>query len=262
MFQTFRRLVVSNASWAAVLGVISMCGMDFPLVVAQEFRVETEVFVGDAAEPTGRATTLYEKSAVYHFVDSPAEIVVYRRGVNGSAGQFILLDLARQVRTEIPLDRMEKLVEKLTEWSAGQDAELPKFAARPEFKQSIDDKTGTLTLANDLWTYRVATVAAEEPACLLRFREFTDAYARLNCVVHHGLPPGPRLALNSVLAERGLAPIEIQREVSGQKESARSVQFFSWRLSREDRDRLDDAREKIASFKKVSNEAFQQKAAE
>jgi hypothetical protein len=62
--------------------------------------------------------------------------------------------------------------------------------------------------------------------------------------------------LNEALAKRGLVPVEIRRIVEGEEEEVRTVHLFYWRISRDDQERLDDAREKIASYAKVSNEAF------
>lgn len=65
---------------------------------AQEFRIETDVFFGDEEQPTSQTATLFEKSAVYEFIDKPAQTIVYRRGATDDASLFILLDPATQQR--------------------------------------------------------------------------------------------------------------------------------------------------------------------
>jgi len=241
------------------VGGLVVCGLLAPhgsLSLAQEFRVETEVFVGEEPEPASRAITLFEKSAVYHFAERPAQIAIYRRTPGQAESQFTVLDVDKKRRTDISVPRMEKLIVKLSEWSAKQESEIIRFSGSPTFDESFDEETGAVTLAHKLWTYHAATIKAEQPEALLRYREFTDHYARLTCLLWNAPPPGPRLALNEALAKRGLVPVEIRRIVEGEEEEVRTVHLFYWRISRDDQERLDDAREKIASYAKVSNEAF------
>ena len=62
---------------------------------AQEFRIETDVYVGDEEEPASHTVTLFEKSAVYEFIDNPEQVDrLPRRRAKGDPGQFILLDAA------------------------------------------------------------------------------------------------------------------------------------------------------------------------
>lgn len=226
-------------------------------VAAQEFRIETFVYVGGEEQPVSRTTTLFENSAVYEFVDKPDQIIVYRHAGGGDSGVFILLDPATERRTEIDATRVSKLMDKLSGWAAKQDDKLLKFSANPEFKETFDAETGSMTLANAEWTYRVATVAAENATALERYRKFTDSYAQLTAMLHASPPPGPRLALNAALAKHGVVPVEIRRTIAGdEKNVVRAVHEFSWRLSKDDRARLDEAQKKLASYQKVENSAF------
>jgi hypothetical protein len=132
-----------------------------------------------------------------------------------------------------------------------------KFASAPQFDETFDAESGSLTLAHPQWTYRAATVAADDRAALARYRDFTDRYAELSTVLHSAPPPGPRLELNAALAAHGVVPVEIRRTFGGDdKTLVRAVHFFSWRLSRDDRARLDEAQKQLASYDKVDNEAF------
>src|SRR5262245_58405219 len=102
------------------------------LAAAQEFRIETEVYVGDATEPASRTITLFEESAVYEFIDSPPQVIIYHEGNDDHGAQFILLDPASKRRTDVDVKRIERLMGKLTKWAAEQDNELLKFAADPK----------------------------------------------------------------------------------------------------------------------------------
>lgn len=244
------------------LSLLALAALAAPRVaVSQEFRIETEVFVGDAEEPASKTTTLFEKSAVYEFVDQPEQVIVYRKTGVDQPGQFILLDPATKRRTEIDVARVSKLMEKLSGWAAEQKDPLLKFSAKPEFKETFDEATGSLTMANEEWTYRVATYAPESgeanAEALQRYRAFTDRYAELTSMLYSSPPPGPRFALNAALANHNVVPVEIRRTIGGdEKNIVRAVHMFTWRLSRSDRSRLDEAQKKLASYEKVENEAF------
>lgn len=222
----------------------------------EEFRIETDVFIGDEEKPVSHTVTLFEQSAVYEFVDRPAQVIIYRRS-GEEAGQFILLDVNSRRRTHVEVDRVEKLMTKITAWAAEQKNPLLRFSAAPTFEETFDAETGSLTLANPEWTYRAATIPAENEPALARYREFTDHYAALTSMLYNSPPPGPRLALNAALAKRGVVPVEIRRTLDGdEKNLVRATHLFSWRLSRDDRARLDDAQESLANFEKVDNKKF------
>jgi len=224
---------------------------------SQEFRIETDVYVGEEEAPASHTVTLFEKSAVYEFVDKPNQVIVYRTSSEGRPAQFILLDPETQRRTDVDVARVEKLMQKLTRWASEHKDPLLKFAAAPKFEETFDAERGSLTLASPEWTYRVATVEAEDAAALKRYRDFTDRYAELTSMLFNSPPPGPRLALNAALAKHGVVPVEIQRTTGGEdKNAVRAMHLFSWRLSREDRTRLDEAQAFLANFKKVDNEKF------
>lgn len=224
---------------------------------AQELRIETEVFGEEKEEkPLSHTVTLFDKNTVYDFVDEPEQIAIFRAPKPGSGGQFILLDVGSARRTEVSTDRIAGLMDKLSKWAAEQQDPLLKFSATPKFKESFDRETGMLTLTSDLWDYTVATVPSEDAQTLARYREFTDWYTRLNTMMHSTPPPGPRLELNSSLEKHGVVPVEIRRTLKSNDSTLRATHLFTWRLSREDRVRLDEARKYLASFKKVGNEEF------
>jgi hypothetical protein len=224
---------------------------------AQEFRIETEVFLGDEAEPASRTVTLFEESAVYEFTENPQQTIIYRESKHGKPGQFIILDHATQRRTEVEAERVTKLMDKLAKWAIEQEDPVLKFSGEPKFEEKFDEETGDLTLSNKQWTYHVATVPADDKAALARYRAYTDRYAELTSMLENSPPPRPRLALNAALEKHGVAPVEIRRTIGGDEKAAvRAAHLFSWRLSRDDRQRLDEVRQQLASFAKVDNKEF------
>ncbi|MDZ4657133.1 MAG: hypothetical protein SH868_06090 [Bythopirellula sp.] len=224
---------------------------------AQELRIETKVFGEEEDdEPLSHTVTLFDKNTVYDFVENPEQIAIFRAPTPGSGGQFILLDVGSARRTEVSTEQISGLMQKLSKWAAEQKDPLLKFSAKPKFKETFDRETGVLMLTSDLWEYNVATIPADSAPILARYREFTDWYTRLNTMMNSSPPPGPRLELNSSLEKYGVMPVEIRRTLKNNKSMLRATHLFTWRLSREDRVRLDEARKYLASFKKVDNEAF------
>lgn len=223
---------------------------------AQELRIETHVFVDDETEPASHNVTLFDSTTVYDFGEEPEQITVFRAPTASHPGSFILLDTASRSRTEVSTERIAGLMKKLTRWAGEQEDELLKFSAEPDFEQSFDAESGVLTLTSPVWNYTVATVPAEDEQTLARYREFTDWYTRLSTMLESSLPPGARLKLNAALADHGVVPVEIRRTVMSETTALRSTHLFTWRLSREDRDRIDEAQGYLASFKKIGNEEF------
>jgi hypothetical protein len=224
---------------------------------AQEFRIETDVYVGDEEAPSSHTVTLFERTAVYEFIDNPEQVIIYRQATGDHEAQFILLDPESQRRTEVNVERVTKLMGKLASWAAEQDDPVLRFSGDPEFEESFDAETGSLTLSHPEWTYSVATVEADDPAALARYRDFTDRYSELTAMLHSSPPPGPRQALNAVLASHGAVPVEIRRTIGGDEDHVvRAVHLFAWQLSRDDRALLDEAQKQLANYVKVGNEEF------
>jgi hypothetical protein len=223
---------------------------------AGELRIETDVYTDDNQEPLSHTVTLLDAGTAYDFAEDRQEIAVFRLPTSSHPGQFILLDLATQQRTEVSTDQINGLMDKLVQWAQAQEDPMLQFSAAPVFEETFAAGSGQLTLNHALWNYTVATVPAENTKTLHQYRQFMDWYTRLNVMMHGTPPPGPRLALNAALEKHAVVPVEIRRTVEGQSASLRSTHLFSWRLSREDRSKLDEVRAHLANFKKVANKDF------
>ena len=206
--------------------------------------------------------TLFDSGTVYDLADKKQQIAIFRLPTSTRAGQFILLDLKTKQRTEISIDKIQAMMEKITDWAKQQEDPLLKFSADPEFEEKFEATTGQLTLGSPQWTYTVATVPAQDAKTLAQYRQFIDWYTRLNVMMHGPPPPGPRLALNAALEKHGVVPVEIRRTVESQSTTLRATHLFSWRLSREDRAQLEEVRKHLANFKKVGNQDFLAQRAE
>jgi hypothetical protein len=254
---TSKRSVARRARWTTfgpiVCAISTACGA---VATAQDFRIETALYANDARAPVSKATTLFEQGVVYDFLSQPGQIAVYRPKSAEQPGRFVLLDADRKVRTELTTDRLEGLLAKVRSWAASQEEPLFRFQAKPRFEDSFDEETGQLILSSDLMTYRVVTEPGGNAAAMAAYREFCDAYARLNAVTQRGMLPFARLKLNAILDELGRVPTSVELTIPQQKLRLRAVHAFMWRLSKDDRRKIETVRAQLGNFRPVDNAEF------
>jgi hypothetical protein len=223
---------------------------------AEGFRIETAIYVGDEEKPESEATTLFLDGVVYDFLASPEQIAVFRKPAGGKPGRFILLNPQERIRTEFTTEQLSGAMQKLRTWASRQEDPFLQFAADPDFKESFEPESGQLVLASHIESYTVATTRVEHAAALAEYREFLDWYAQLNTLLSGGPPPEPRLRLNAALARHEVVPLKVQLTRGREKETLRAEHKFTWRLSEEDLDRIDNVRESLAAYQSVPNEQF------
>jgi len=249
-----RRLALLPTSLAIIIGILLPCA-----ALAEEFRIETKIFAGEEEEeeePIGETITLFQNGAVYDFLSEPAQIAMFRKPTGSKPGQFILLDPERRIRTGFSSDQLTGAMKKLHNWASRQNDPFLQFAANPKFEESFEPESGQLVLASHYESYTLQTVPADKPRALAEYCEFLDWYAKLNTLMQAGPPPEPRLAVNAALARHGVVPVQIERKRSGDKTGLRAVHAFTWRLSRQDRKRIDEVHDSLASYSQVGNEEF------
>jgi hypothetical protein len=232
--------------------------MDASQSHAEGFRIETKIFAGDEEEPVSQTTTLFLDGVVYDFLVDPQQVAVFRPPAGSKPGRFILLDSANRIRTEITTDQLTGAMNKLRTWAARQSDPFLRFAADPRFEESFEPTSGQLVLTSHFEDYRVSTTRPEHTKSLAEYREFLDWYTRLNALVSAGPPPEPRLSLNAALARHEVVPLTVELQREGEKEPLRAEHQFTWRLSREDHEQIDEVRASLASFRTVDNSEFQQ----
>jgi hypothetical protein len=226
---------------------------------AEGFRIETKVYVGEEKakqQPVSETTTLFLDGAVYDFLKKPEQTAVFRKATGGKSGQFILLSDQHEVQTKIPTEKVAGVMTKIRSWAAGQRDPFLQFSAKPAFEETFDADSGKLVLASHLETYTVATAPAEHPEVVAEYREFLDWYAQLNTLLTEGqLPPEPRLRLNAVLARRKIVPLKVELKRDGE-EPRRAKHEFTWRLSQDDRKRIDNVAASLTAYREVENKEF------
>ena len=233
-----------------------------PAAVAGDFRIETKIFAGEEPEPVSENVTLFHRGVVYDFLAGPAQISVFRKPSGQEAGRFILLDPARQIRTEFSTEEILRRTATLHNWAAASPDPLLAFAANPQFKEEFDDRKGRLTLTHDAITYRVLTMESDKEASR-QYKEFSDWYTRMGATLSPGgISPFPRLMVNTVLAKHQVIPREVQLAAPGFESrpelAYRSEHRVLFRLSKHDLDRIDQAQEYLAKFKKVDLDEYRQ----
>ncbi|MCY2991913.1 MAG: hypothetical protein NTY19_29150 [Planctomycetota bacterium] len=224
---------------------------------AQEFRVETDVFVGGQKKPVAQNLTLFTSGLVYDFpLMGPSEIAV----LDLTRGRFVLLDTQRKVKTTLTTQELLEFTASMK--AQAQDAEgVVGFAVSPQFEQSFDQSTGWLTLSSKLMTYRLKGSQPKQSAAVDVYRQFADWYARLNATRPGNLPPFARLELNKAAAERGLVPDEVELLVApsrlgGKKLAVRSRHMINWLLSNTDRKRVDEAGDFLVNYQAVKFQEY------
>jgi len=247
------RYCVLRWTWAVLLAAV----VTSP-AAAEDFRIETKIFVADQEAPASENLTLFSGGTVYDFLADPQEIAIYKPSAQDESGRIVLLDPARQVRAELTTAEILEFSEKLKRWASMQEDALVKFASDPHFEQEFDARTGELAMTSAVLSYRLITEEAESDEAARQYREFSDWYARLGPMVHAGpAPPFPRLLVNQTLYKLRRLPREVHLSIPQRRPSdLRSRHRIQWRLSKADGDRIEQANEDLVNFRRVDLEEY------
>jgi hypothetical protein len=226
---------------------------------ADGFRIATKVYKGEEKQkqqPVSEATTLFQDGVVYDFLKHPEQIAVFRKPTADKPAQFILLNDEHSIQTKISMEKIVGTMEKLRTAASHRHDPYLKFAANPQFDETFDDNTGKLTLASHIETYSVETKPAEHPDEMREYRVFLDSYTQLNTLLSgSGIPPEPRMRLNSVLARHKVVPLKVELTRKGE-DRLRAEHEFTWRLSQDDHKRIDDVHASLTAYRDVPNQEF------
>jgi hypothetical protein len=224
---------------------------------AQDFRIETEVIDAVSGDVISENLTLFSGNLIIDFMLSPdttrfpSEIVIY----DTSLKRFVLMDTARKIRTEVADTDLLKILVAL-QGSHFVD-ETNEFLFRPEFEESYDQSTGQVELRCPRLTYRMKGTRPAQDVALHRYFEFIDQFARLNATDPRRMPPFARLKLNQAIKKHGVIAEEVEMCLSPDAEGERpeirirSKHVAMWKLSEQDRERIESARRYWMEFKNV-----------
>lgn len=233
--------------------------------VAQDFRIDTEIFGKDEKKPVSQNKTLFANGVVYDFllgdplVNETREITIF----DPAHEEFVLLDVARRVRLTLTKKQLVEINAAMRQLGEEKDPGL----FDTNFEVTFDDQEQWLTLANKRIEYRARGASPDNPEAIAVYRHFADWYARLNATRPGSIPPFARLELNEAIAQRGFIPAEVRLEISpkqrlfGKTFEASSRHSTIWQISRTDRTSIEKANRYRASFEEVSFEEYRQLAA-
>ena len=225
---------------------------------AQEnFRVESQIFADSGEAPVAENLTLFNGHMVYDFQmttdgsNEVAEIVIFDQRNR----QLVLLDLKRELRTDIAEFELLKIVENLR--TISEVDEDTNFLLNPQFETEVDLKGRSITLSNDQMTYRATGAENSQTERLAIYYDSMDRLTRLSASDPTRLPPFPRLALNREIRRNGFFPAEVEvtyraGAMTKNELNARSKQTPVWQLSNEDRKRIELAKRQWIQFEKVT----------
>ena len=185
--------------------------------------METEVFDDDdAKKPVARSLTLFRNGVAWDFLEAvpkkkgeaaavePSEFVLH----DPARGRIILVDPARNLRTQIDSLRLERLRASLAAWARKSDDALLRWAGGPDFSGGLSDEDEKVLLVGPRVRYEVRYDAAPRAEAAEEYRKFADAAVLVKALVHPGgLPPFPRIAINRRIASAGGIPSSVRLEV-------------------------------------------------
>jgi hypothetical protein len=163
----------------------------------------------------------------------------------------------KRVQTEVSTEKLASAMKNLRTWAARQTDPFLQFSADPKFDETFDRDSGKLVLVSHLETYTVATKPTQHQDSLGEYREFLDWYAQLNTLLSVPIPPDPRLKLNDALARHKVVPETVELKRAGE-DPRRAEHDFTWRLSQDDLQRIDDVRASLSTYRKLENKEFLQ----
>ena len=225
-------------------------------VAADEFRIATEVYVGEANEPAVETITLFSGGLVYDFLQYDHEGVHREEFTifDLQRNRIVLLDPQRRVQTtltpEFVMDFVAQMKARLGESGRAEFAD-------PKFELHYDGETRQLVLKNDHIQYQVKGMRPKTQESFRQYVEFADWCARVNALRPGNSPPFARLRINAELADRNWLPTEVVRTIyyrrglRRREYVVRTRHRASWVLSQSDRRRIDRAGTAMASYDSV-----------
>ena len=234
--------------------VVGLSGAN--LVAAQEFRIESQVYIDSSTLPVSQNVTLFSNRIVYDFQMSdeaqpkPIETVIY----DATRRLMVLIDAKRQIRLELPELRLMKILESVRQETLKETRS--SFLVKDRFKEDNDWATKWVTLASPTITYRYTGSHPKNAEILPPYFEFLDNFTRLIATDPTKIPPFARLELNNSIRRVGWMPSEVQISVKPnalfkQGLEAKSTHTVVSRLSDKDHQRIAEAKRQWLGFRAV-----------
>lgn len=220
---------------------------------AQEFRVETLLYVDKSKDASSDNLTLFSNGAIYDFLpkEDPTKIVIF----DSNHDKFYLLDVKREVKVVLEKFQLTDFTSRLK--ANKQLQEKAPFLFNPQFTESYDDQTKLLTLSNDRMTYEATGPKVVDVRQLATYRTFANWYARINSTNPHNFPPFARIELNEAMEKYSFIPTKVKLTIRPKGGFfARAIVLETEhvlynQLTQSDRKRIERAQSYVTQFKDV-----------
>lgn len=255
------RTCFQRPAWFGAAVLTLAAGVGAPdRVAGGEFRIQTRLYMGNEKEPASENITLFKDDVVYDYSASPQstlEVTMF----DPRRGRFVLLDIERRLRTQIPTKEVANHIQQLRAKMATQNEnKMFQFFQNPQFKAAVDPETDELTFDSPYLTYRIVPLAVKDEQVLRTYIQFANWYAQLNSVIMPGsTPPFPRLAINSALQSRGVMPTRLtftaknlEPLAANKSITIRSVHEVEWKLFADDQRQIEETGRQLVTFQEVS----------
>lgn len=222
---------------------------------ADDFTIENSVY--DGRDLIGRSTTIFAGDKAYDLLTNPDEAILF----DLAGDRITLVDNVRRVRCDLSAAEVAEFCDGVRNRARASGNESLRFAADPEFRESLDPETNEIVLAGTWLEYRARAVAPKSAEDLKRYEAFVLRQAQLNTLINPGAPPpAARLKLNEALARRQQLPEQVSlRRISaetGGGKSLRAEHHYTWRLGDPDRQRIAAVEQNLPIYKSVPFGAY------
>lgn len=223
------------------------------------FRVETELFQGDAVEPAAQHLILFDSGVIYDLrVDDQRSATMY----DPARGRVILIDRVRKQQTVLATSDLTLAMAQLRA-AAEREGKADRFGLEAQVTpgervKPTDPETLEIRFSGVYYRTTVETVNQLEIAHA--YNHFATLAAQLNVLRRRGVPPFARLTLGQYLAEAGQLPLAMDLEVRNglRKERYRAHHLVVERLSDTDRKQIQELGRDLAQCEEVPLEDFQE----
>lgn len=223
-----------------------------PLPSGPSFRIETEMFRGNATAPVSRHKILFDSGVIYdiHETDDRWSTVF-----DPARGRVILLDKKTEVQTQVSTEELLQATAQLS--AAAKEAGKADSLGLTAQPTPLGEENG-YSIAFGALHYEMTTQAVSNPELAHAYHELAVWAARLNVLRKRGAPPFARLTLGEQVASEGRLPLHLILTIDqGLKtEKYRAHHLVVERLSELDRKAIDRVGDRLAAFRKVSFEEF------
>lgn len=244
-----------------ILVWLLLTGISVTPCLAQDFSIYTKLYdlrPAPGARPAGSKTrpqsvgetfSLFHAGKVYDYLQELDEMTIFEPAER----RFVILSNSRKLATSLSFAEIEnvlyrsetlarKNIQMQTDAQGQKTIERVRFLLDPAFERSYSTKTRELQLNSPSLKYRVACEEGQPPERIEAYLRYADWTARLNFVLHpKSLLPGPRLALNAVLREQHLLPVEVELTADTNKGPGvhmKAVHRYHWQLDEADRRKI------------------------